>query len=478
MIKIVNEAINRKLASMSFTNIITGKVESLSPLQIRINDRIVIGQSFIEPMSLGLSDYSPNFALPLVVGETIQMVRYNNGQRFYVLGKTVATEAIQPATIDYTQLKNIPLLVTTVEEPLEPCEIPIKDEVVLHKISRSGSYNDLVDIPTFAKVASSGKYSDLSGTPTLATVATSGKYDDLTGKPSFDNYVTLDGAQTIKGLKTFEALPKSDVTPSADNHLVNKSYVDTNFSKYSVVNSYSSGDTIKFNKGKVDPTGVAIGETYSLATVFPKGTRFLDVGSVLYEDPTSSFQTTIFGINSGGYHKLAVTRPGTQLGPFSAYGCSIVAATGDTHLFISADYWSGGKARIGGGNGDAIKWWYEIAAAPTTIWTGSLMGGQSITLSNVKRFLKVYVRINFDAYDGTFVYEIDTTADSPVHGGGVLTPFDESSVNSLYISEASFNKDTNEFYHKRIGFYVFASHTYEDRTSRDGYTIYRIDTYD
>lgn len=142
MINIVNEAINRKLAAMSFTNIITGKVESLEPLQIRINDRIVIGQSFIEPMSLGLNDYSPNSALPLVVGETIQMVRYNNGQRFYVLGKTVSA-----SVVDYTQLQNLPKLVTVVEEPLDPCEEPIKDEVVLHKISKSGDYNDLVNRP-------------------------------------------------------------------------------------------------------------------------------------------------------------------------------------------------------------------------------------------------------------------------------------------------------------------------------------------
>ena len=185
MISIVNEAINRKLASMSFTNIITGKVESVYPLQIRINSRIVIGQSFIEPMSLGLDDYSPNSALPLIVGETIQMIRYNNGQRFYILGKTSG-----PLEIDYTQIKNVPLLVTEVEEPLEPTVEPIKDEIVLHKISKSGSYSDLQTKPKvntavdyslpvaeeeisdeilFHKVAKTGKYEDLIGLPDIAT---------------------------------------------------------------------------------------------------------------------------------------------------------------------------------------------------------------------------------------------------------------------------------------------------------------------
>lgn len=143
MISIVNEAINRKLASMSFTNIIIGKVVSVSPLQIRINDRIVIGQSFIEPMSLGLNDYSPNSALPLVVGEIIQMIRYNNGQRFYILGKTVAAEAV---VVDYKQqVVSKPIIATTAQEKLDPIVAPIEDEVVLHKISRTGSYKDLVD---------------------------------------------------------------------------------------------------------------------------------------------------------------------------------------------------------------------------------------------------------------------------------------------------------------------------------------------
>ena len=87
MIKYINEAINRKLNSISFTEIVRGTVESVKPLQIRLNDRIVIGQSFIEPMSLGIDGNSPDSALPLIVGEVIDMIRYNKGQRFYILVK-------------------------------------------------------------------------------------------------------------------------------------------------------------------------------------------------------------------------------------------------------------------------------------------------------------------------------------------------------------------------------------------------------
>lgn len=85
MIDLINQAINRKINSISFTEIIIGTVTSIDPIKIRINDRIEIGLEFIEPSSLGISDDSPLPSLPLTVGDKVQMVRYNRGQRFYVL---------------------------------------------------------------------------------------------------------------------------------------------------------------------------------------------------------------------------------------------------------------------------------------------------------------------------------------------------------------------------------------------------------
>lgn len=144
MISTVNEAINRKLNSISFTDIIVGTVISLDPLQVRINSRIVIGLSFIEPMSLGINDNSPSSALPLIVGEKIQMIRYNNGQRFYVLGK-----AASGGTINYNDLQNKPILNTnnTASQSVSSNET-IGGTIKLHKISKTGSYNDLRDKPT------------------------------------------------------------------------------------------------------------------------------------------------------------------------------------------------------------------------------------------------------------------------------------------------------------------------------------------
>lgn len=201
MISTVNEAINRKLASISFTDIIIGTVQSLEPLEIRINNRIVIGLGFIEPMSLGLNDNSPSSALPLTVGEKVQMIRYSNGQRFYILGKST-----NASTINYNELQNKPKLNTANSTSLAVNESEeLKGIVSLHKVAKTGSYNDLLNKP--APV-------DLS------------------------NYVTLNGAQTISGKKTFSTLPESSKTPTTANQLVNKNYVDTNFLQFEVIEEF------------------------------------------------------------------------------------------------------------------------------------------------------------------------------------------------------------------------------------------------
>lgn len=201
MINTVNEAINRKLASVSFTDIIIGTVISLEPLQIRINNRIVIGLSFIEPMSLGIDDNSPSSALPLTVGEKVQMIRYSNGQRFYILGKST-----NASTINYNELQNKPKLNTANSTSLAVNESEeLKGIISLHKVAKTGSYNDLIDKPVPV---------DLS------------------------NYVTLNGTQTITGKKTFSTLPESSVTPTTANQLINKNYVDTNFLQFEVIEEF------------------------------------------------------------------------------------------------------------------------------------------------------------------------------------------------------------------------------------------------
>ena len=241
MINTVNEAINRKLASVSFTDIIIGTVISLEPLQIRINNRIVIGLSFIEPMSLGIDDNSPSSALPLTVGEKIQMIRYSNGQRFYILGKST-----NAGTINYNDLLNKPKLNTTNSGSLAVNKSEeLKGTILLHKVAKTGNFNDLQNKPKLNTANSTSlavnTSEELKGTISLHKVAKTGSYNDLLNKPApvdLSNYVTLNGAQTISGKKTFSTLPESSKTPTTLNQLVNKNYVVTNFLQFEVIEEF------------------------------------------------------------------------------------------------------------------------------------------------------------------------------------------------------------------------------------------------
>ena len=175
MINTINEAINRKLNSISFTTIIKGTVESLEPLKVRISNKISIGLSFIEPRSLGIDDSSPSPALPLVVGEEIEMVRYNNGQRFYVLGK-----AASGGTVNYNDLQNKPILNTNnTESQSVSSNETIGGTIKLHKISKTGSYNDLRDKPT---IPAAQIQSDWNQTNTSSL-------DYIKNKPNLDVYL-------------------------------------------------------------------------------------------------------------------------------------------------------------------------------------------------------------------------------------------------------------------------------------------------
>ena len=82
----------------------------------------------------------------------------------------------------------------------------------LATVARSGSYNDLIDKPTFSgsyndltdkPTLFSGSYNDLTDKPTLATVATSGSYNDLTDKPTFSgSYNDLTDKPTLATVAT------------------------------------------------------------------------------------------------------------------------------------------------------------------------------------------------------------------------------------------------------------------------------------
>lgn len=116
---------------------------------------------------------------------------------------TVTPETISGGTTDYVDLINKPQINGyTLSGDKTAANLGFA------AVSTSGSYTDLVNVPTFATVATSGDYDDLTNKPTipaaqqqtdwnavsgitsiankpsLATVATSGSYADLSNTPT------------------------------------------------------------------------------------------------------------------------------------------------------------------------------------------------------------------------------------------------------------------------------------------------------
>ena len=70
-------------------------------------------------------------------------------------------------------------------------------------------------------------------------------------------------------------------------------------------------------------------------------------------------------------------------------------------------------------NMDIIDTQKTFAQPRTTLWTGDLPGGSSITLEGAKRFLEIYMKIDFEAAQGVMRYVIDTTIGEVNSGAGV-----------------------------------------------------------
>lgn len=123
----------------------------------------------------------------------------------------------------------------------------------------------------------------------------------------------------------------------------------------------------------------------------------------------------------------------------------------------------------------------------TVIYNGALLGESSVTLANVKRYLDVYVKIQFGDINAsaiTMKYTIDTQGHSTTrpqptkhYGGGVVTPFDETTINSQYMSESCYDSSTGLFTHVRIGYRGYNDSSFTLRTANESYAIYQIETY-
>lgn len=112
------------------------------------------------------------------------------------------------------------------------------------------------------------------------------------------------------------------------------------------------------------------------------------------------------------------------------------------------------------------------------IYSGALQGTQTTTLSNVKRFLKIYAVANDTSPSAqTISYEIDTERQTTTYGSGIGIAYDEVGGLDYYLSEASYNSSTGVLTHTRTGFFKIGSGTYTARNTNAKYVIYRVETY-
>lgn len=171
-------------------------------------------------------------------------------------------------------------------------------------VATSGSYTDLIDVPTFATVATTGDYDDLTNKPTipaaqqqvdwnassgitsiankpnLATVATSGSYSDLSNKPVLTDFTTTtqqnaidSGATSAKILQI--TTNQTDITdinnkiPSAatsSNQLADKAFVNSSISNMAAnyVTSDAQGDNFATKAALLAGPYYYKGQSYTL----------------------------------------------------------------------------------------------------------------------------------------------------------------------------------------------------------------------
>ena len=120
-------------------------------------------------------------------------------------------------------------------------------------------------------------------------------------------------------------------------------------------------------------------------------------------DVTNSFQTSIFGSNNS-FSRFKVIRSSlSNVDYFPKDSTGIAFCSGDTHGYIMPHY-NNGTCYIGAGNANKLNWVKEVEWAWQTIWTGTLLGGNTLNL-NVASYskLKVYARCHSTA----FAFEVD-----------------------------------------------------------------------
>lgn len=113
-----------------------------------------------------------------------------------------------------------------------------------------------------------------------------------------------------------------------------------------------------------------------------------------------------------------------------------------------------------------------------TVFEGNLLGGESMEISNHKRFLDIYFVVSLTNHRIFGKYTMDTTLAEPNFGSVVLMASDGSTGLEYYVSESKYESSTKTLTHTRTGYFSVKNQTFTNRNNDVKYYIYRIDTYD
>ena len=116
---------------------------------------------------------------------------------------------------------------------------------------------------------------------------------------------------------------------------------------------------------------------------------------------------------------------------------------------------------------------YVDGKVPTTIFTGTLKGTETTTLSGVKNKLIIYAMCN--AANIVYIMDIYYTSNEN-RASGLQWAYDTASGLEFYASEGHYNPSTSVFTHARTGYVNIGTGTYTARNSTNTYFIYKIDT--
>ena len=143
------------------------------------------------------------------------------------------------------------------------CYYKYRSGLSTHNIKVNNTFNQIyipISIPDIAdgKTYTAYKmftYADMASTGITLALISDNSSSEAT--PTTLQYYLTAGAQTIKGVKTFNSLPESSVVPTTANQLTNKSYVDNTIllkayqlaglSEYSASSTYDEGDYVYYN---------------------------------------------------------------------------------------------------------------------------------------------------------------------------------------------------------------------------------------